>query len=209
MYAWAASQLRVIHVLASMDKARDHGRTDVVPSHLLCICSRISAPMLVLIAGVGHICNCRIRKGLAPGLPSCSKPRCQACGVPQRPLQELIVGNPDFVRPSSRRNEVLGWVKTGIRDFSISRAAVAWGVPIPQDPKQTVYVWFDALTGYLSGDTHSWACSSPSAGLLRCCPLIICSPPAGSSGLPHCGRPRPHCEGCLMVPACMLCRADA
>eukprot|EP00891_Asterochloris_glomerata_P002086 jgi/Astpho2/2086/fgenesh1_pm.00038_%23_66_t len=80
----------------------------------------------------------------------------------QQQLLELIEGNPDFVRPSSRRNEVLGWVKTGIRDFSISRAAVAWGVPIPQDPKQTVYVWFDALTGYLSDfsakglQAHGW-----------------------------------------------------
>lgn len=57
----------------------------------------------------------------------------------------------DFVQPESRRNEVLGWVKQGARDFSISRAAVAWGIPIPRDPKQTVYVWFDALNGYLSG----------------------------------------------------------
>ena len=46
-----------------------------------------------------------------------------------------------------RRNEVLGWVKEGARDFSISRAAVEWGIPISRDPKQTVYVWFDALTG--------------------------------------------------------------
>ena len=58
----------------------------------------------------------------------------------------------DFVQPESRRNEVLGWVKSGARDFSISRAAVEWGIPIPRDPKQTVYVWFDALNGYLSGE---------------------------------------------------------
>lgn len=57
----------------------------------------------------------------------------------------------DFVQPESRRNEVLGWVRQGVRDFSISRAAVAWGIPVPRDPKQTVYVWFDALNGYLSG----------------------------------------------------------
>ena len=57
----------------------------------------------------------------------------------------------DFVQPESRRNEVLGWVRSGVRDFSISRAAVDWGIPIPRDPKQTVYVWFDALNGYLSG----------------------------------------------------------
>ena len=59
---------------------------------------------------------------------------------------------PPFVRVlllDARRNEVLGWVKEGARDFSISRAAVEWGIPISRDPKQTVYVWFDALTGPL------------------------------------------------------------
>ena len=44
------------------------------------------------------------------------------------------------------------WVREGVRDFSISRAAVSWGIPVPRDPKQTVYVWFDALNGYLSGE---------------------------------------------------------
>lgn len=65
-------------------------------------------------------------------------------------LQELV-SSPGFVQPESRRNEVLGWVTAGARDFSISRAAVEWGIRIPQDPKQTVYVWFDALNGYVSG----------------------------------------------------------
>ena len=55
------------------------------------------------------------------------------------------------MQPPARRNEVLGWVKEGLRDFSISRAAVSWGISIPQDPAQTVYVWFDALLGYMSG----------------------------------------------------------
>jgi methionyl-tRNA synthetase len=57
----------------------------------------------------------------------------------------------EFVVPSARRNEVLGWVKEGLRDFSISRAKVKWGVPLPRDPSQTAYVWFDALAGYLTG----------------------------------------------------------
>jgi len=47
----------------------------------------------------------------------------------------------------SRRNEVLGWVKSGLKDFSISRLALDWGIPIKQDPKHTIYVWFDALNG--------------------------------------------------------------
>ena len=70
------------------------------------------------------------------------------------PLQALLEGNPQFVYPASRRNEVLGWVQSGVRDFSISRAATQWGIKFPQDPKQTVYVWFDALNGYLSGEHH-------------------------------------------------------
>ncbi|KAG0567910.1 hypothetical protein M758_7G105300 [Ceratodon purpureus] len=68
----------------------------------------------------------------------------------QQPLEDLLSSNPDFVRPSFRMNEVKGWVKEGLRDFSISRAAVEWGIPVPTDPKQTIYVWFDALLGYIS-----------------------------------------------------------
>ncbi|DBA97107.1 TPA: hypothetical protein ACH3X1_014878 [Trebouxia sp. C0004] len=69
----------------------------------------------------------------------------------QQRLETLLKDNPQFVYPASRRNEVLGWVQGGVRDFSISRAATQWGIKFPQDPKQTVYVWFDALNGYLSG----------------------------------------------------------
>ncbi|KAL2641423.1 hypothetical protein R1flu_009010 [Riccia fluitans] len=68
----------------------------------------------------------------------------------QQAIDDLLTSNPDFVRPSFRMNEVQGWVKDGLRDFSISRAAVEWGIPVPTDPKQTIYVWFDALLGYLS-----------------------------------------------------------
>lgn len=67
----------------------------------------------------------------------------------QTELEELVQ-RPGFVRPESARQEVLRWIEGGARDFSISRAAVDWGIRIPRDPKQTVYVWFDALTGYLS-----------------------------------------------------------
>ncbi|KAL3677986.1 hypothetical protein R1sor_020942 [Riccia sorocarpa] len=68
----------------------------------------------------------------------------------QQAIDDLLTSKPDFVRPSFRMNEVQGWVKDGLRDFSISRAAVEWGIPVPIDPKQTIYVWFDALLGYLS-----------------------------------------------------------
>lgn len=50
-----------------------------------------------------------------------------------------------FIVPLSL--QVLGWVSEGVRDFSISRAAVSWGIPVPDMPEQTIYVWFDALLG--------------------------------------------------------------
>lgn len=61
-----------------------------------------------------------------------------------------LVENTDFVQPDYRKNEVTRWVREGVRDFSISRAAVEWGIPMKQDPSQTLYVWFDALLGYVS-----------------------------------------------------------
>ena len=54
------------------------------------------------------------------------------------------------VRPESRLNEVRSFVKGGLRDLSISRTAVKWGIPVPGDPSHTVYVWIDALTNYLT-----------------------------------------------------------
>ncbi|KAL5710925.1 methionine--tRNA ligase [Ranunculus cassubicifolius] len=68
----------------------------------------------------------------------------------QKPLEEILLRNPDFVQPTYRLNEVQGWIKSGLRDFSISRALVDWGIPVPDDNKQTICVWFDALLGYIS-----------------------------------------------------------
>ncbi|KAF8395099.1 hypothetical protein HHK36_019040 [Tetracentron sinense] len=68
----------------------------------------------------------------------------------QKPLEEVLTCNPDFVQPSFRFNEVQNWIKSGLKDFSISRASVDWGIPVPNDNKQTIYVWFDALLGYIS-----------------------------------------------------------
>ncbi|XP_009357703.2 methionine--tRNA ligase, chloroplastic/mitochondrial [Pyrus x bretschneideri] len=68
----------------------------------------------------------------------------------QKSLEETLATKPNFVQPSFRLNEVQGWVKNGLRDFSISRALVDWGIPVPNDSKQTIYVWFDALLGYIS-----------------------------------------------------------
>lgn len=68
----------------------------------------------------------------------------------QERLEAFLNDNVDFVLPAERRNEVLGWVKSGLRDFSVSRANNPWGIPVPRDDSQTIYVWFDALLGYIS-----------------------------------------------------------
>jgi len=59
--------------------------------------------------------------------------------------------HPDFVRPQTRLNEIVSFVKGGLKDLSISRVTLKWGIPLPDDPKHVFYVWFDALTGYMSG----------------------------------------------------------
>ncbi len=59
--------------------------------------------------------------------------------------------NPEFIQPASRRNEIVNVVRAGLEDISISRSSVGWGIPLPIDPKQVVYVWFDALINYVSG----------------------------------------------------------
>lgn len=68
----------------------------------------------------------------------------------QKALEELYAQRPEFIQPSSRRNEVLNFVAQGLQDFSISRVNVDWGFPLPNDPNHTIYVWFDALLGYVT-----------------------------------------------------------
>ena len=67
-------------------------------------------------------------------------------------LLSLFETRPDFVRPESRRNEVMSFVRGGLQDLSVSRlkTSVSWGVPVPDDPAHTMYVWFDALTNYIT-----------------------------------------------------------
>ncbi|WP_019508462.1 methionine--tRNA ligase [Pleurocapsa sp. PCC 7319] len=68
----------------------------------------------------------------------------------QQQLEELCESQPDFIQPVSRRNEVLNFIKQGLKDFSISRVNLDWGFPIPVDEEHTIYVWFDALLGYIT-----------------------------------------------------------
>jgi len=69
----------------------------------------------------------------------------------QEPLLEYYKKHPDFVQPSYRLNEVSRFVEGGLRDLSISRTTFTWGIPVPGNPKHVIYVWFDALTNYLTG----------------------------------------------------------
>ena len=69
----------------------------------------------------------------------------------QERLERLYAENPSFCEPEHFRNEVLGWLREGLRDFSISRSGTEWGIPFPGDEKHRIYVWFDALTNYLTG----------------------------------------------------------
>src|SRR5580700_6942620 len=98
--------------------------------------------------------------GIGPGDP------CPDCGRPTETVKEenyyfklsafqdqlirLYTGQPDFIRPETRRNEVLAFVRGGLRDLSISRSTFSWGIPVPDDPKHVVYVWLDALANYIT-----------------------------------------------------------
>src|SRR6202167_4430958 len=95
-----------------------------------------------------------------PGAP------CPDCGRPTETVHEenyyfklsafqdqlirLYIEHPDFIRPETRRNEVLSFVRSGLRDLSISRSTFSWGIPVPDDPKHVVYVWLDALANYIT-----------------------------------------------------------
>src|SRR6267142_1181466 len=97
---------------------------------------------------------------VGPGAP------CPDCGRPTETVHEenyyfklsafqdkliaLYTEHPDFIRPETRRNEVMSFVRSGLRDLSISRSTFSWGTPVPDDPKHVVYVWLDALANYIT-----------------------------------------------------------
>lgn len=65
-------------------------------------------------------------------------------------LLEYIEKNPEFIQPVSRRNEMINFIKQGLDDLCISRTSFNWGIPVPLDEKHVIYVWFDALSNYLT-----------------------------------------------------------
>jgi methionyl-tRNA synthetase len=73
----------------------------------------------------------------------------------QEPLERLYADRPDFVIPRIRYNEALSFIKSGLRDLSLSRARLKWGVPVPWDESQVIYVWIDALLNYYSALSYA------------------------------------------------------
>ncbi len=68
----------------------------------------------------------------------------------EKPLLDFYEQNPDFISPVSRKNEVISFVKNGLKDLSVSRKSFSWGIKVPNDDKHVIYVWLDALTNYIS-----------------------------------------------------------
>jgi methionyl-tRNA synthetase len=68
----------------------------------------------------------------------------------QKPLLDFYKKNPDFIQPESRKNEIVTFVEGGLKDLSITRTTIRWGIPVPGEEPHVFYVWFDALTAYLS-----------------------------------------------------------
>lgn len=71
-------------------------------------------------------------------------------------LLEHIKKHPEFILPEMRRNEILSLLNEGLEDISVSRASFPWGIPLPNDPKHVVYVWFDALINYITSVGYGW-----------------------------------------------------
>jgi methionyl-tRNA synthetase len=68
----------------------------------------------------------------------------------ERPLLEYYESHPEFIRPDTRRNEVISFVRSGLKDLSVSRTSFHWGIPVPGDPRHVIYVWMDALANYIT-----------------------------------------------------------
>jgi methionyl-tRNA synthetase len=68
----------------------------------------------------------------------------------QKPLLDFYKKNPEFIQPATRKNEIISFVEGGLKDLSITRTTLRWGIPVPGEEPHVFYVWFDALTSYLS-----------------------------------------------------------
>lgn len=97
-------------------------------------------------------------KGAQPPCPTCGRPTIHVeeetyffkLSAYQDRLLQFYQEHPEFITPKERINEVISFVKEGLRDLSISRTTVSWGIPFPNDPRHVVYVWADALNNYIT-----------------------------------------------------------
>lgn len=85
----------------------------------------------------------------------------------QDQLLKLFEDRPDFLRPENRKNEVLNFIKQGLKDFSISRSNFTWGIPLPFEKSHVIYVWFDALINYLTATGVEAKLRDPSSAEAR------------------------------------------
>jgi methionyl-tRNA synthetase len=96
----------------------------------------------------------------------------------ERRLLEYYDEHPEFIRPETRRNEVIAFVKSGLRDLSVSRTSFNWGIPVPGDEKHVIYVWLDALANYItalgwgSEDDQKYKKFWPAAAKIRTRPRL-------------------------------------
>jgi methionyl-tRNA synthetase len=109
---------------------------------------------------------CTVDEIFVPELQLVDGRRCPTCGSQverlsedsyyfrlekyQQPLLDHYRAHPEFVRPEIRLNEVVAFVEGGLQDLSVSRTSFKWGIPVPDDPAHVMYVWFDALTNYIT-----------------------------------------------------------
>ncbi len=126
-------------------------------------------------------------------------PKCEVCERPtervteesyffrlsdfQQRLLDHYEKHPEFIMPLSRRNEVVSFVSGGLKDLSISRTSVKWGIPVPDEQNHVIYVWFDALVGYLTGIGFA-----PGASCRVVSEILACAGAAGwqrHSSVPH------------------------
>ncbi|MGE0451664.1 MAG: methionine--tRNA ligase [Vicinamibacterales bacterium] len=91
----------------------------------------------------------------------------------QGPLLEHYRRHPDFVTPDGRRNEMLAFLEGGLEDLSVSRTSFRWGIPVPDDPAHVMYVWFDALTNYMTAAGYGAADAASAERFARYWPADV------------------------------------
>ena len=101
----------------------------------------------------------------------------------QERLRRFYLAHPDWVRPRSRYNEALSFIEGGLDDISISRKSITWGIPVPWDPEQVIYVWVDALINYVSALTYARP-GDDLRGALTGRPTSTCWPRTSSNSMP-------------------------